>query len=126
MSLFQLGNFTLHSGGKSFWKIDCDALSSEDWATLAKMVYENVDRFRRVVGVPQGGLKLAIALKPYCFPNPEYPTLIVDDVLTTGDSMTKMKKTISGKVIGAVIFARGRCPDWVVALFQYQGEDNGV
>lgn len=118
MTLFKSGDFTLHSGSKSYFKIDCDALRDEDWATLARIIYESVGRFRRVVGVPQGGLKLAKALKPYRFPNPEYPTLIVDDVLTTGNSITEMKATTKGNVIGAVIFTRGVCPNWITPIFQ--------
>ena len=116
MGLFKLGDFTLHSGSKSYWKIDCDALADEDWATLARMVYESVGKFRKVVGIPQGGLKLAKALKSYRFLNPQYPTLIVDDVLTTGNSMEKMKKSLSGDCIGAVVFARGKCPSWITPL----------
>lgn len=123
-NLFQLGDFTLHSGGKSFFKINCDALTDDDWQCLARVVYELVGRFRRVVGIPQGGLKLAVALKPYCFPNPKFPTLIVDDVLTTGNSMVEIKKTISGDCIGVVVFARGKCPNWITPIFtlgsQYQ------
>jgi len=116
MSLFRLGDFTLHSGNKSYYKIDCDALTDKDWATLARMIYESVGKFRKVVGIPNGGLKLAQALKPYRFPNPEYPTLIVDDVLTTGNSMEEIRKTM-GDCIGAVVFARNKCPNWITPLF---------
>lgn len=115
--LFELGNFILHSGGKSNFKINCSALTDNDWITLARVVYKNIAHFRRVVGIPQGGLKLAETLKPYCFPNPEYPTLIVDDVLTTGESMEEARKHIKGDVIGCVIFARDKCPSWVTPLF---------
>lgn len=119
MNLFQLGNFTLHSGIQSFFKIDCDALTNNDWQTLARMIYENVPKFRKVIGIPKGGIKLADALKQYRFPNPENPVLIVDDVLTTGNSMENMKRQIGDNCIGAVVFARNKCPDWIISLFQY-------
>ena len=122
MTLFKTGYFTLHSGSKSYWKIDCDALTDNDWRTLAQMVYERVGHFRRVIGVPQGGLKLALALRHLCFPNPEYPTLLVDDVLTTGASMEKLRETTAGACIGAVVFARGACPDWIIPIFTVSRE----
>jgi len=115
-SLFQLGNFTLHSGSKSYYRINCDVLTDDDWSALARMVYERVDRFREVVGIPQGGLKLAEALKPYCAPILRYPILIVDDVLTTGNSMKELRKEIGTVCIGAVVFARGKCPSWITPV----------
>ena len=117
MSLFRLGDFTLHSGSKSYFRIDCDALTDDDWKCLARMVYELCKPFRKVVGVPLGGLKLAGALKPYCFPSPEYPVLIVDDVLTTGNSMEEIRKSVGTDCKGAVVFARDRCPSWITPLF---------
>ena len=117
MQLFKLGDFTLHSGSKSFWKIDCDALSDADWAVLARLVSESVPRFKKVIGIPEGGLKLAKALKPFRFPNPENPVLIVDDVLTTGSSMERVRQSINDECVGAVIFARGECPNWIKPLF---------
>jgi len=124
MNLFESGQFILHSGDKSNWKINCDVLTSEDITTLASMVYESVGLFRKAIGIPTGGLELANILQGYCFPNPEYPILIVDDVLTTGASMEKMKRIQNKKnheVIGVVLFARGKCPDWVFPLFKYCG-----
>ena len=118
-TLFRSGDFTLHSGAKSNLFIDCDALTDEDWSTLAKVIYESVGRFREVIGIPRGGLKLAEALKPYCFPNPEYPVLIVDDVLTTGNSMEEKRAEIKDDCIGAVVFARAKCPSWIKTIFNY-------
>jgi len=36
MNLFQFGDFSLHSGSKSKWKIECDALTDEDVEALAQ------------------------------------------------------------------------------------------
>jgi len=118
MNLFKSGDFILHSGGKSNFFIDCDTLSDADWQALARYIYDKGFRFRKVIGIPRGGLKLAEALKPYCFPNPEYPILIVDDVLTTGKSMEEEKIKHNESVIGIVIFARNPCPNWIKAVFQ--------
>lgn len=114
MALFQLGNFTLHSGKRSSWKVDCDALTDRDWQALAFIISRQV-KFSSVIGVPRGGLKLASNLNKYC--QLGYPTLIVDDVLTTGASMEEVKKQIAGDAIGYVVFARGKCPDWIKALW---------
>jgi orotate phosphoribosyltransferase len=122
MSLFQRGDFTLHSGQKSGWKIDCDALTDGDWEALAAMLAERLPPFGVVTGVYRGGLKLAEALRQYR--NPSVPrALVVDDVLTTGASMEGAAPAVAARypgyeVAGAVVFARGPCPDWVVPLFR--------
>ena len=74
MNLFQKGDFQLHSGGKSEFKIDCDALSEHDWETLAYMTAKEF-RFKRVVGVPEGGLAFARALETLLHrrPKPAHP-----------------------------------------------------
>lgn len=118
MSLFNYGSFTLHSGDKSDFKIDCDYLDGDDIAAIAVQIYEKCKPFREVIGVPSGGLRLAAALHPYRYPCPEYPVLVVDDVLTTGTSMEEAKSQIKGGAIGCVIFARRSCPEWVTSIFQ--------
>lgn len=113
MTLFRSGDFTLHSGGKSDWIIDCQTLSDDDYETLARLAIRAVGRFGAVEGVPRGGIKFAAALKRYVMVSG--PLLIADDVLTTGASMEDVRR---GRVaIGVVIFARGPCPDWVEPLF---------
>ena len=111
--LFQFGDFTLHSGQRTDWKIDCDALTDSDIETLAKIISQRF-RFSRVEGVSTGGLRLAKALENYC--SLRERLLIVDDVLTTGASMEKQRA--GREATGVVIFARGDCPAWVTALFQ--------
>jgi hypothetical protein len=113
MNLFRLGHFNLHSGGVSRWKIDCDALTDLDWQALAVMAVERLPPFGKVEGIPQGGLRFAEALRQYAT---QGPVLIVDDVATTGNSF-KDQRAGREDVIGVVIFARGKCPPWVTALF---------
>jgi len=111
--LFQLGNFTLHSGDKSDFKIDCDAFTNKDLECIAYLISRR-HKFGKVIGIPEGGLKLAEALEQYIT---EGATLIVDDVLTTGKSMEKARTHCKGEVIGVVVFTRNECPDWIRPLF---------
>lgn len=117
MGLFEQGNFRLHSGSKSWFKIECGYLSGEDWQSIARLVAEQLD-FKDAIGVESGGLKLAEALKFYRKQKETLPTLIVDDVLTTGRSMERAKAKVQGRAIGVVLFARGKCPSWVWSVFQ--------
>jgi hypothetical protein len=127
--LFILGTFRSHSGIDLGWKIDADALTDADLATLAKLVADRIT-FSRVIGIPRGGLRFAAALKPYCATPPisTIPiTLVVDDVLTTGRSMEEVKAGIIHsfdsenqpvcQILGVVIFARAVPPYWVRPIF---------
>ena len=121
MALFQCGEFVLHSGEVSDFKIDCDALTADDWEALAYMIGDRVGRFSRVVGIPRGGWKLAEAMRPLTGSATD-PVLIVDDVLTTGRSMedTRQAMIATGETLpikGAVVFARGLVPAWITPLF---------
>jgi hypothetical protein len=111
-ALFQLGTFTLNGGDIVPYKIECDALVDQDWATLAWLIAARLPGFGAVEGVPRGGLALARHLAPYATSG---PLLVVDDVLTTGGSMEALRK--DRDVIGAVVFAREPPPYWVMALF---------
>jgi hypothetical protein len=125
--LFQLGDFVLHSGRRSKFKIDCDALSDSDIEAVAHILADILPPFRNVVGVPRGGLRLAKALRPYCTPPDRFASiqgrewLVVDDVLTTGESLRQAMEE-KGDAIGAVIFARGQLPPDVYALFVMYNE----
>lgn len=123
MGLFQLGDFTLNSGERSVFKIDCDALTGHDLIALALMGSKALGPFRRfgkVVPVPKGGDQLAALMEGYTTAG--HPaTLIVDDVLTTGGSMNRARGKLNDEgvgVFGLVIFARGPCPSWIAALFK--------
>jgi len=107
--------FTSHSGLPLSWKIDCDALSQEDLETLALLVATKI-KFSRVIGIPTGGLRFAEALEKYVVPS--YPTLIVDDVLTTGASMELARKDAPNSK-GIVIFSSGPTPKWIQSIFKY-------
>ena len=119
--LFQHGDFKLSSGNKSTWKIDCNVLSNDDWITLARLIRDRVE-FQAVFGVPTGGHKLAAELYHYSQPTKDaLPVLIVDDVLTTGASITRLRDQFKYPTVGYVVFARGKCPEDVHALFQLDG-----
>jgi len=125
MNLFQLGAFTLHSGKKSNFKIDCDALSDQELYTLAHQLLPLLPYFTHVFGIPRGGTRLAKLLNPYCTAtynectHTEVPPhlLIVDDVYTTGTSMEEAARKFSVACWGAVLFARQEPPAWVTPLF---------
>jgi hypothetical protein len=114
MTLFQRGAIVLHSGRSSWWKIECDSLDNDDLDVLAQLIAERVRPFSSVEGVPTGGLRLADALRPYASRCGDL--LIVDDVYTTGGSMEEHR---AGRdALGAVVFSRGSCPEWIIPLFQ--------
>ena len=115
-NLFAWGEFKAHSGETLGWKIDCDALSDDDIATLARIISTSVGSFSDVEGVPRGGVRLAKALTAYMTP-PTGPLLIVDDVCTTGRSLEEHR---AGRdAVGYVIFSRGGLPAWAQALFTF-------
>lgn len=117
MNLFQSGIFHLHSGETSDFKIDCDALTDDDLATLARFVAARF-RFGAVHGIPNGGNRLRCALAPLVTYG---PLLIVDDVLTTGGSMVRARRQFDGffhDIIGVVVFARKKPAPWIHPMFQ--------
>lgn len=115
MSLFIKKNFISHAGLALDWKIECDNLTDEDLETLA-YVAGKMFCFQNVVGIPRGGLRFAEKLRPYCRPLPHLPTVVVDDVLTTGISMKEMLAKYPNS-FGLVIFNRGKM-DFCQSLFQ--------
>jgi orotate phosphoribosyltransferase len=125
MPLFNAGEFMLHSGQKSDFIIDCDALSGEDYVALAAATRRRCPwLWGRTVGVPRGGLRFAEALKKHNFSR--HPgVVIVDDVFTTGHSMEATRQrlidegTPYDKITGVVIFARNDTPHWVWPLFRF-------
>ena len=140
MNLFQKIDFTSSAGLDLKWKIECDAISDDEWECIATMIMERTRPFRKAVGIPRGGIKLAQELDKYSTGYHRDPVCIVDDVLTTGNSMEKYREEIEknksnleetevveSKIkyepmlsgpIGWVVFARGECPMWINPLFQ--------
>lgn len=114
--IFQQGDFTLASGIKSWWKIECDQLTYDDWQCLARIAIERLPPFSEVIGVPRGGLLFAKALQQYKYEHGLL--LVVDDVYTTGKSIAKYLKPVG---IGLVAFARTRPPNHIYALWQLWG-----
>lgn len=126
-ALFQHGKFTLASGATSDYKIECDALTPDDWEGLAAMAMAFLPSpFGRVVGVPRGGIPFAKALEKYANPASKR-LLIAEDVVTTGGSIERFSlnnpvvQDDPVTVIGVCVFARGKCPGWVTPLFRLPG-----
>lgn len=119
MNLFELVTFTSHSSLKLHWKIECDALSTEDIETFAVIIRNNFSPFSGAYGVPDGGTRIANAVRKYA--TDQGPFLIIDDVLTTGNSMIEAKSQFQDKkngCLGIVLFARNKPPDWITPIFQ--------
>tara|TARA_B100000131_G_C18000541_1_gene566314 strand:- start:74 stop:502 length:429 start_codon:yes stop_codon:yes gene_type:complete len=93
-NLFQIGDFTSHAGLPLKWKIECDALTWDDWVCLAQMMIEREGfNCRGAFGIPRGGDSLANALNlHYATKDPKDPIWIVDDVYTTGRSFIDYEK----------------------------------
>lgn len=125
MALFNIGNFKLHSGATSTFKIDCDWLTHSDFAALAKIGANIVGPYGKVIGIPRGGIEFAHHLEKYCDPASD-ALLIVDDVYTTGASMHAMREKHLGisdqRIVGLVIFSRSvHVPAWIHPIFTLNG-----
>jgi len=116
MPLFVRKDFISAAGLPLRWKIECDALTAKDWAAIADICGPLLPTFGRVIGIPRGGLQLAREIGRYCRPSSPV-TLMVDDVWTTGQSMTKAAEGLS-EWIGFVAFARGSRPAHVRAFME--------
>lgn len=121
IDLFRKGDFQLHSGDLSWFKIDCNALTDNDIEFLADYIIKELGfKFEYASGIPTGGLRLANALNKRA--NGDVNTiLIVDDVFTTGKSIEEHKKLFKSPdiIIGCVVvFARKKCPEWITPIFQ--------
>ena len=124
MNLFQPGEFTSHAGLPLRWKIECDAISDEEWDCLATMILDyQTEPFSKVVGIPRGGMKLQYALEKHVTEG-DHPWLVVDDVYTTGTSFREFctnKNTMWA--YKWVVFARKPIPELegIKALFTMPG-----
>lgn len=117
-NLFAWGKFTGASGRPLDWKIECEALTEEDWACIAHIAARALPPFHEVTGVPTGGFPLALALRKYRAVEAE-TFLVVDDVWTTGKSLLAHAAKLpasSHPWRGFVVFARGPLPANVQCL----------
>lgn len=132
MSLIRLADVTLHSGGRSWFKLAADEFIRDNLPGLVALARAAVAPFAAVSGIPTGGLLLAGALAPHASPD-AHGLLLVDDVLTTGASFFEARRAAwvargepefvrQGWCRGVVVFARGPCPPFVKALFQLPPE----
>jgi hypothetical protein len=113
---FQHVNITLGSGRPSTFKIECDALTDGEIAAMCAQLAKVLPPFGDVSGVPTGGLRVEEAMRPYVTSG---PLLIVDDVWTTGASMSRHWVSLGSPrdALTAVLFARGATPPSVTALW---------
>ena len=117
--LFQKIDFISHAGLPLSWKIECDAISSDEWIALAHIIREFEPRnWRYSIGIPRGGVALGKALDKYSTNNSNDPVLIVDDVYTTGKSFKDFKNNFPNEeVLQWCVFARKPTENGVNALF---------
>ena len=114
MTLFHKQDFVGASGIPLTWKIECDALTDDDWDCIAYVGSQMLSPFVIAVGVPTGGERLAKAMNKYATPTSLSP-LVVDDVWTTGKSFNEFKRAFEKtyclfskqNILGFVAFARG-------------------
>lgn len=111
--LFKWGKFIGAGGDELDWKIECDALSDEDWRCIANASVGRLGQFSGVAYVPTGGRHLAKAFEPYRVAGAN-KWLVVDDVWTTGASMRRHVAEMKiENWTGFVAFARGPLPSHV-------------
>ena len=129
--LFQKIDFISHAGNPLTWKIECDAISPQEWDCLAHMVMERQkEPFSSVEGIPRGGIPFANALSKYASGDQSHQPMIVDDIFTTGKSFIDyMKENYSDSLAAYghkwVVFARKKSnvhPFHVRALFTMVGD----
>jgi hypothetical protein len=120
-----LQNIKLHSGRLSDFKFECDNLTDEEIDGFARLIARMVGMFTDVIGIPQGGIRIATALEPFALPGlTRRRLLIVDDVLTEGSSMAceRARAIATGWPIrdiqGAVMISRGACDPWSTPVLQ--------
>jgi orotate phosphoribosyltransferase len=122
--MFKKGKFKLHSGRESVFKIECDSLTWEDLEALADIVSRKITDFHSVMPVPTTSkvvIDFSRAMDKYADIKNGKHILIVDDVLTTGETMENTRANYffpDEPVIGVVIFARGKCPGWIHPIFE--------
>jgi hypothetical protein len=121
VTIFSKGDYSIHNGRVTPWRIIPSSFSDEDWECFAQLIAERFPNFEKVIGVSQFGVKLESHLSQY---STHGGLLIVDDVLYP-ETMNKMrlyfrtrKKYVNYDIQGFTVFARVPCPSWIRALWQ--------
>ena len=125
MDLFQDVDVVGHAGGRLTWKIECDALSTEEWRVLGNLILHYEKRpFRVAIGIPTGATELGNILNQYATGESQHPVLVVDDVYTTGTSFREFKEAHykDEHIIQWVCFARKPTSPDINALFTMPAE----
>ena len=125
MDLFQDVDIIGHAGGKLTWKIECDALSTDEWRVLANLILHYEKRpFRVAIGIPTGATELGNILNQYATGETQHTVLVVDDVYTTGTSFREFKEANykDEHIIQWVCFARKPTSPDINALFTMPAE----
>ena len=117
---------TLHSGGKSSWKVDAHQLYLNP--AIRESVFESWARYLHalrindfsLVGIERGGIEWADGFSRYTLgSNKDRPSIsdktriiIVDDVYTTGASLRKQRDLFSTNSIALVVVDRSKNGIW--------------
>lgn len=127
MPLFQSGDFLLHSGQHSAWKLECEAITLDEMKVIAKLLAERLPAFSRTVSVSEDSNNPATILRGCLAQYAEETNktlIVVDDVFTTGSTMSSARRKLQESyvysqynIMGAVIFAREPIFDWIIPLF---------
>ena len=124
LNLLKDGEFVSHSGITLPYKIDCDALGTFDYQTLARYAASQIRPYTMVISVPRGGDNFARELTRYAVANTGN-ALIVDDVITTGGSFEQAKDAFlkdhpGYNVMGLCVYARMKvkAPLWVQFMYK--------
>ena len=92
--LFELGDFRLHSGAKSDWRINEEALSDKSIEAAAHLLSKRLPPFEDCYAIPHGGLRLCTAMRSFAAGIGFGTLLICDDVLTTGSTAEACARTL--------------------------------
>lgn len=120
--LITLSEFTSTNGVRLPFKIECNAIPDEwmmGFAFAIERMFADLGPPRLAIGVPTGGLRLAKQIDDSICSGIGQYILLVDDVLTTGKTITDWRDRLASSypVYGVVLFARRMLPPWCRALF---------
>ena len=115
--MFRLGEYKSRSGRMLPYKVECNDLTYEDMIAIADHIKRNYE-FGAIYAMSENMIPITKMLKEHM--SCHRTILVLDDVLTTGETFKTFKNTYKGKfdIIGVVIFARGKCPSWVKPIWR--------